>query len=299
MISNLKSESFPRVAVLLAAYNGVEWIEEQVDTVLSQKNININIFISVDLSDDNTFDLCSRLEEGNNLIKVLPYGEYFGGAAKNFYRLIRDINFKDFDYISFSDQDDLWLPNKLSRAVNILQDDCIEAYSSDVIAFWSDGRERLVKKSYPQKKFDHYFESPGAGCTYLFKKKSAELLKIFIIKNWESVNNIESHDWFFYAFFRSRNMNWCIDNKALMLYRQHEKNQVGSNFGFSAYLKRISMVKSGWYYSEVNKILKLVDKCDGENFKLDTWFLVKNIYQLRRRNRDVIILLFVIIFQLF
>jgi rhamnosyltransferase len=175
----------------------------------------------------------------------------------------------------------------------------MDAYSSDVIAFWSDGRERLVKKSYPQKKFDHYFESPGAGCTYLFKKKSAELLKIFIIKNWESVNNIESHDWFFYAFFRSRNMNWYIDNKALMLYRQHGKNQVGSNFGFSAYLKRISMVKSGWYYSEVNKILKLVDKSDGENFKLDTWFLVKNIYQLRRRNRDLIILFFVIIFQLF
>jgi glycosyltransferase involved in cell wall biosynthesis len=91
MISNLKSKNLPRVAVLMAAYNGVEWIEEQVDTLLSQKNININIFISVDLSDDNTLDLCSRLEEGNNLIKVLPYGEYFGGPAKNFYILILKI----------------------------------------------------------------------------------------------------------------------------------------------------------------------------------------------------------------
>ena len=71
-----------------------------------QDNINVHIFISVDLSDDSTLNICMKLEANNNMVTVLPYGEYFGEAAKNFYRLIKDVDFSNFDYISFSDQDE-------------------------------------------------------------------------------------------------------------------------------------------------------------------------------------------------
>ncbi len=43
-----------KIAVLLAAYNGMEWIEEQIASILSQKGVSIKIFISVDLSSDRT-----------------------------------------------------------------------------------------------------------------------------------------------------------------------------------------------------------------------------------------------------
>ena len=288
----------PSVAVLLAAYNGMEWIEEQVSSILSQKSISIEIFISVDLSNDKTHEWCQGLAGKNAHVKVLPYGEKFGGAAKNFFRLIRDVDFSCFDYVALSDQDDIWDSSKLHHAIRTIEQDSLDGYSSDVIAFWSNGREKLVKKSFPQKKFDYFFEAAGPGCTYVLKQQSVQTFKKFLIKNWENINCIESHDWLIYAFFRSRSMSWCIDSEPLMLYRQHESNQVGSNFGFLAYLKRIKMVKSGWYRSEVRKISEIISIND-DAFTLDIWFLIKNFYQLRRQNRDTFILLLMILLGFF
>ena len=288
----------PSVAVLLAAYNGMEWIEEQVSSILSQKSISIEIFISVDLSNDKTHEWCQGLAGKNAHVKVLPYGEKFGGAAKNFFRLIRDVDFSCFDYVALSDQDDIWDSSKLHHAIRTIEQDSLDGYSSDVIAFWSNGREKLVKKSFPQKKFDYFFEAAGPGCTYVLKQQPTQKFKKFLIKNWENINCIESHDWLIYAFFRSRSMSWCIDSEPLMLYRQHESNQVGSNFGFLAYLKRIKMVKSGWYRSEVRKISEIISIND-DAFNLDIWFLIKNFYQLRRQNKDTFILLLMILLGFF
>ena len=288
----------PSVAVLLAAYNGMEWIEEQVSSILSQKSISIEIFISVDLSNDKTHEWCQGLAGKNAHVKVLPYGEKFGGAAKNFFHLIRDVDFSCFDYVALSDQDDIWDSSKLHHAIRTIEQDSLDGYSSDVIAFWSNGREKLVKKSFPQKKFDYFFEAAGPGCTYVLKQQPTQKFKKFLIKNWENINCIESHDWLIYAFFRSRSMSWCIDSEPLMLYRQHESNQVGSNFGFLAYLKRIKMVKSGWYRSEVRKISEIISIND-DAFNLDIWFLIKNFYQLRRQNRDTFILLLMILLGFF
>ena len=276
----------------------MEWIEEQVSSILSQKSISIEIFISVDLSNDKTHEWCQGLAGKNAHVKVLPYGEKFGGAAKNFFRLIRDVDFSCFDYVALSDQDDIWDSSKLHHAIRTIEQDSLDGYSSDVIAFWSNGREKLVKKSFPQKKFDYFFEAAGPGCTYVLKQQPTQKFKKFLIKNWENINCIESHDWLIYAFFRSRSMSWCIDSEPLMLYRQHESNQVGSNFGFLAYLKRIKMVKSGWYRSEVRKISEIISIND-DAFNLDIWFLIKNFYQLRRQNRDTFILLLMILLGFF
>jgi rhamnosyltransferase len=265
---------------------------------LSQKSISIEIFISVDLSNDKTHEWCQGLAGKNAHVKVLPYGEKFGGAAKNFFRLIRDVDFSCFDYVALSDQDDIWDSSKLHHAIRTIEQDSLDGYSSDVIAFWSNGREKLVKKSFPQKKFDYFFEAAGPGCTYVLKQQPTQKFKKFLIKNWENINCIESHDWLIYAFFRSRSMSWCIDSEPLMLYRQHESNQVGSNFGFLAYLKRIKMVKSGWYRSEVRKISEIISIND-DAFNLDIWFLIKNFYQLRRQNRDTFILLLMILLGFF
>ena len=229
----------PSIAVLLAAYNGMEWIEEQVASISSQKNTSIEIFISVDLSNDKTYEWCQNLARNNSYIKVLPYGERFGGAAKNFYRLIRDVDFSYFDYIALSDQDDIWDSDKLHHAISVIEKDNLDGYSGNVIAFWSDGQERLVKKNFPQKRFDYFFEAAGPGCTYVFKQQAIQKFKKFLIKNWTKVNLVESHDWMIYAYFRSQGMKWKIDSKSLMRYRQHDNNQVGFNYGLKAYLIRL------------------------------------------------------------
>jgi rhamnosyltransferase len=84
-----------------------------------------------------------------------------------------------------------------------------------------------------------------------------------------------------------------------MLYRQHNSDQVGSNFGYNAYIKRIKIINSGWYRSEVEKILEAIDVNGCHSRDLRKWFLIKNFYQLRRKGRDTFILLIASLFGIF
>ena len=289
----------PSVAILLAAYNGEQWIHEQVATILSQRGVSLHLFISVDLSNDNTYNHCIKLASIHKNITIIPYGEKFGGAAQNFYRLIKDVNFSNFDYVSFSDQDDIWIDNKLNIAIEAINKNSIQAYSSDVVAFWKSGRKMLVKKSYKQKKYDYFFESAGPGCTYVFKRQALQQFKLFLNKNWAEINMVSLHDWMIYSYFRVNNMPWYIDNNSAMLYRQHSSNQMGFNSSFKTYYKRIQMVNNKWYRLEVKKILQLLTKDKNYKIFLNYWFLIKNFYDLRRRPRDKFILLFLVIFKIF
>ena len=62
--------SRPKIAVLLAAFNGMEWIEEQVESIFAQQSIDVDIYISVDLSTDDTHQWCQDFAKKNINIKV-------------------------------------------------------------------------------------------------------------------------------------------------------------------------------------------------------------------------------------
>lgn len=279
----MPAETQPKIAVLLAAYNGMQWIEEQIDSILNQTNVDVTVFISVDLSTDNTYEWCKEKGSLNHRIIVLPYGDKFGGAAKNFFRLIRDVDFSDFDFVSLADQDDIWLPNKLQHAISLIQLGDYDAVSSNVMAFWEDGREKLVKKSYPQKTYDYLFEAAGPGCTYVFKASALVKFQEFLWEKRVYVNEVGLHDWMIYAYFRHNGFKWLIDDVPLMNYRQHANNQVGFNSGLKAYKKRVSLVRQKWYRAEVENISQVL----GNKAELTLFFRLKNFWQLRRRPRDV------------
>jgi len=280
-----------KIAVLLAAYNGMDFIEEQLGSILKQSKVDVHLFVSVDLSSDGTHELCEEMASKHSNISLLPYGERFGGAAKNFYRLIRDVDFSGFEYVALADQDDVWLENKLARAVECIEDRGLDAYSSDVMAFWADGAQKLVKKSYAQTQYDYFFESAGPGCTYVFAAGAIDKFKTFADKHGGKVQEVELHDWMIYAFFRASGLKWHIDNCGSMLYRQHASNQFGSNNGLSSFIKRFTMVKDKWYRNEVEKIYNLVGQEDSR-FSLNRPFLVVNFYKLRRRLRDKLFIVF-------
>jgi rhamnosyltransferase len=160
------------------------------------------------------------------------------------------------------------------------------AYSSDVTAFWPSGRKKLIKKSYQQKDFDFIFESAGPGCTYVFKVTEFIGFQNFVISNWGSVVEIEFHDWLAYAYFRSRDYKWLIDDSALMLYRQHENNQFGANSSWAAYRSRLNLIKNGWYAHQVRSIASVLGLAP-----FTKKFIFLNFKQTRRRNLDAISML--------
>lgn len=225
-----------KIAILLAAYNGKQYIQEQIDSILNQENVNVTIFVSIDPSSDGTRDFLEVTYCNNPHIIILSDVGIFGGAGRNFFRLIRDVDFAPYDYISFADQDDIWYPNKLSRAINKLYETEADGYSSNVLAFWENGIEKLISKAQPQCHYDYLFEAAGPGCTYVMSNALATQIQECICKEWDLVNTVWLHDWFCYAYARAHSFRWVIDEKPTMKYRQHISNQVGVNQGFNAFL---------------------------------------------------------------
>lgn len=109
-----------KVAVLLAAYNGMEWIEAQLTSILHQSLVDVTVYISVDPSSDGTESWCAHYAKMHPEIVVLPEHGKFGSASRNFFRLIRDVDFDTYDFLAFADQDDLWHIDKLSRAIEAI-----------------------------------------------------------------------------------------------------------------------------------------------------------------------------------
>lgn len=286
----------PRIAVLLAAYNGMQWIEEQLSSILSQEAVDLTVYISVDPSTDGTGEWCIAYAAEHPSVVVLPSAGIFGGASRNFFRLIRDVDLTDFDFVSFADQDDVWHTDKLKRATQSIQSRQVDAYSSNVTAFWPDGRTHLVNKAQPQVAWDYLFEAAGPGCTYVLTRKVVIALKTSILANWDTLQAVNLHDWYCYAFARSHGFSWFIDPTPSMIYRQHQGNQFGANSGFSSWLARYKMIRSGWWFCQVRRVAELVDCGDKHLMQwqqpLSRWQLLKlsmSSWKCRRRVRDKLI----------
>ena len=119
---------------------------------------------------------------------------------------------KQFDYIAFSDQDDIWNEKHLTRAIEKLSTGIYDGYSSSIIAFWENGFELFCKKTGKISNLNHLFESAGPGCTYVLTKSSFLLLQEFVINNFSKISAVSFHDWFVFAFLRSRGFKWTIDS---------------------------------------------------------------------------------------
>lgn len=294
-----------RVAVLVAAYNGKPWVAEQVQSILMQAKVEVTLFISVDRSDDGSEEFIDQLSLGENRIRILPHGKKFGGAGPNFYRLIQEVDFSGFDYVAFSDQDDIWFPNKLLRACQELARSGADGCSSNVTAFWPDGRQLLIRKSQPLVRWDFLFEAAGPGCTYVISNKLACELQQFIIQHAQSMMKIALHDWLIYAFARSRGFKWTIDHESHMLYRQHSNNVVGANVGFKAKLQRFKLLREDWHIRQaifIGDILGYGNKFPIRELKnysfVDRFTLIINVRKLRRRFRDCLVLAIFFLFPL-
>ena len=278
--------SKPRVAVLMALYNGENFVHQQINSILKQKGVDVVIFCSIDLSSDNTHRIISEYVKEDKRIRILSSEEKFGNPGKNFYRLMLDSNIDNFDYVAFSDQDDIWLESKLIRALKMMVKTSSKCYSSGMIAFWPSGQERFIQKKFKQKKYDHFFESPGPGCSFVIEKESFLYFKKFLKKNLDSISKVVSYDWLIYSFFRERNIRWTIDKESRLMYRQHDNNIVGVNYGLKAIVTRFNKIKNGWYKDECKLISELTISASKEKFQFTRKFLLKNFRNLRRGKNE-------------
>lgn len=294
-----KDIATPKIAILLAIFNGVQYLQEQLESILNQEHVAVEVFVSVDASSDGSEQWIEEKALSDARIHVLSHGQRFGGAAPNFFRLIREVNFSSFDYVSLADQDDIWLPQKLSAGIEMLKKSKADAYSSNALAFWADGKEALIDKAQAQVKWDYLFEAAGPGCTYILTQRLALALQVILLNKSKDSQAIGLHDWFIYAFARANGYLWAIDHATWIRYRQHAKNQVGVNSGIKAFMHRAHKVTSGWALSQSILIAQLIGS--GNTPFVKSWSsgkplallkLASHSWQCRRRLKDKVLFFF-------
>lgn len=275
-----------KVLILLATFNGEKFLAKQLQSIIDQKNIEIELLISDDFSSDNTFQIINKFKKKyKKKIKILKNTKKFGSAGKNFFNLIKNTSAKNYDYVAFSDQDDIWFKNKIITAIKIIENNYAAALSSDIIAFYGNNKRKLIKKSFSQKKYDHWFQGPGPGCSQVISADAFRLFQFFVIKNFKFINRIKYHDWLIYAFFRYNNFKWIISAKPRILYRQHDSNELGANHGLYAKISRLNKIFKKNYKNEVVDIFNLVTKKNFFKFIKSENLLLKPL-NLRRKKLD-------------
>ena len=281
-----------KIIILLAAFNGEQFITQQLKSLLYQTIQPNKIAVNIDQSSDKTESIVKEFAKTNPEIQILNFNKRFGSAATNFIELLKSTDLKSFEYIALSDQDDLWKEDKLEKAIHKLEQG-YDGYSSNVEAFWKGGRKKVLVKNQSQQELDYLFESAGPGCTFVMTKKLALSLQEFLKGGqFDQLDNY--HDWLIYAYARSNGFKWYVDSYPGVEYRQHNANVFGANVGIRAFLSRIRRVLNGEGFDFAFRLMK---ELSVQNSFIRSLFPVSRINllrlafqckQCRRRWRDQI-----------
>lgn len=273
----------PSVDVLLTTFNGAAYLSQQIASLGKQEDVCVRVIQSDDGSTDGSIDIAVAAAHHCALeIRALAAHAPTGSAARNFFLLFKETDFSSCDFVALCDQDDIWPTNKLARACAELHRTGADAYSCSSIAFWPDGRERLIRKDYPQRSFDMLFESASHGCTYVLTASTAQAFAKELSRLGPKIDQVDFHDWLLYAWCRATGRKWHFDPLALIRYRQSGKNVIGANVGVAALRSRLRLLRNGWLRQQA----LLIADCIG-------WSAHPLVGRLRRMNwRDRLILAF-------
>lgn len=220
------------IDILMATYNGENYVENQIRSIMNQTYKNWILYISDDGSNDATKDIINRYSLLDQRIKVVPFKKC-GGPKENFLYLL---TFSKNKFVMFADQDDEWLPTKIENAYNIIKkfstsNNPILVYSDLIV---TDKELNTIDNSYfhyqsikPNTNFKNLLtQNCITGCTMMFNDVLRKLtLKI------KNVDNIIMHDWWM-ALIASAFGQIIISEKSLIKYRQHDFNSVGAKKGY-------------------------------------------------------------------
>ena len=109
-----------KVLILMSTYNGEEKIIKQVDSILNQINVNVEILIRDDGSDNKTLEILRAVEHKDARVRV-QYANNIGWK-RSFLDLVYSCPL-DYDYFGFSDQDDIWFKDKVYSLISLMESD--------------------------------------------------------------------------------------------------------------------------------------------------------------------------------
>ena len=284
-----ENTGLPHVAVLMATYNGEKYLRQQVDSILAQKNVKVSLYIRDDHSTDATCNIVREYADRTGMVFLLALKPAQLRVTKNFYSIVKEVDLSGVNYLAYSDQDDIWLPDKLDAAIKALYKSGSHGYASNLLRGDAEGRivnersifKKLIQylfnnKSAKQTLYDHYFEAASAGCTLVLNKEAALYFQQRVKEIYDLIPSDTSHDWSTYAITRIGGYRWYIDEGSYIIYRQHAENAYGANLGFGGISKLLEWFTSGRYRMHILMIDSLYNNTNKHPDFIET---VKNYRQ--------------------
>ena len=268
----------PSVAVVLGYYEGAKYIKDQVESILAQENVDVRVFIFDDASPTPLTENDLSLEaDAFDRVRISRRNQNLG-FQMNFLRGLQDVP-GDYDFYAFSDQDDIWHPDKLSRAVAMVR------VSSNISPVLYGARTEAWDKTLsapmgvsPLFKLAPNFgnalvQSIMGGNTMVMSRTCRALISQ---ANYETIP--VSHDWWCYQLASGADGSVIYDDWPCLKYRQHAGNVVGSNRGWGARLTRLRRLLSGEFRSWNSQNIAALEK----NVELLTHDNQKRLREFRR-----------------
>lgn len=213
------------IDVIIATYNGKNYIEEQINSILNQTYKDITVYIRDDGSTDGTTTLLKKIALKDSRIKIVEDNIPAKGVGENFKQLLKNCN---SDFVFIADQDDYWQKDKIEKLLSFIkscdEDQPLIAYAPGIVvdSTLKPTGKLTDYKLKVEKVQDMYLMNGGVqGCAMVINKHLYNLaLKTDF--HWHMHDQVLS----IYAvcfgkiyFFES----------PLFLYRQHGSNVLGFN----------------------------------------------------------------------
>ncbi|MGT2832087.1 glycosyltransferase family 2 protein [Streptococcus halotolerans] len=215
-----------KVNIVMSTYNGEKYLADQIKSIQAQTFKDWNLLIRDDGSKDNTTSIIREIAEKDDRIRFINDGQNENyGVIKSFYHLVK---YESADYYFFSDQDDVWLPEKLEITLKRAQQEVLER----PLLVYTDLRVvnedlQILQESMIKAQSHHantelvqeLTENTVTGGTMMINKALAD--------KWQVYENLLMHDWYLALLAASLGKLVYID-QATQLYRQHEANVLGA-----------------------------------------------------------------------
>lgn len=233
------------VSILLATYNGARWLPAQLDSLARQSHGDWSLWVGDDGSTDDTRRIIADFAAGagaGHAVRLIEGPRQ--GAAQNFLALLThpDLPAGPDQFAALCDQDDVWLPGKLARALEMLgQKDADRPVIYGAQSLHIDEEGRPVGRS----RRPRGTVSLGNAVVQNMVSGHSTVLNpaaLALARQAGRHPGIAFQDWWLSLLVLAAGGEALIDDATVLHYRQHGHNVLGAPAGLAAQLHRIGLL---------------------------------------------------------
>lgn len=232
------------VAILMATRNGAEFLRAQLDSFADQDHGDWSLWIGDDGSTDATRAIVEAFAKAHPQHSVTLRDGPRRGSMANFLSLLCAPEIRA-DFFALADQDDVWLPGRLSRGLAA----CTAAGSAVLYG----ARTVITDRDLSQRGMSPHFRRPPGFRNALVQSLAGGNTMMLDAAAHETVRRAGRregavcHDWWLYQLLSGAGARVVYDAQPSVLYRQHGANQIGSNLSAAARMERVAGLFRGRY----------------------------------------------------